>query len=142
DRRPDVDERQPHAAAFAGASDGRIGRAHGLAEPQFVSELFADGSGAFTLAGYATGAGDFADRPRRGYFAATWRIAGRTILGTARAVVAADRAAERCGGEIFVVVAGVYLAGYDFAGSRKPGRKVEARGIGCAAALGLDASDA
>src|SRR4029077_5234388 len=61
DWRSDVDEREPHAAAVAGAADGRVGRAHGLAEPEFVSELFADRGGAFANAGDATGAGDFAD---------------------------------------------------------------------------------
>ena len=44
-RRPDADEREPHAAAFAGAAHGRFRRAHRIVEPQFVSELFADGSG-------------------------------------------------------------------------------------------------
>src|ERR1700722_3044096 len=120
-RRPDADEREPYAVAIAGAAHGRVGRAHGIVEPEFVSELFADGGGAFANAGNTAGAGDFADRSRRGYFAAAWGVASRAISGAAGAVVAANRAAKRCGGEIFVVVAGIYFAGHDFTGSAEPG---------------------
>src|SRR5579863_2370183 len=104
DRRPDADEREPYAATFAGTAHGRVGRAHRIAKPEFVSELFADRGGTFAHARDAAGAGDFADRSRRRYFASTWGIASRAISGAVGAVVAADGAAERCGGEILFVV--------------------------------------
>ena len=112
-RRSDADEREPHAAAFAGAAHGRFRRTNGIAEPQFVSELPADGSGPGAHARDAACAGDFADRSRRGDFAAAGRVAAGAVFGATGAVAAANRAAERRGCEIYVVVAGVYFAGYD-----------------------------
>src|SRR5271156_958252 len=93
----DADEREPHAAALAGAPDGGFRRAHGSAEPQLVPELFAERSGPRADAKYSAVAGDFADRSRPGIGAQSGRTADGAVSGAVGAVAAAHRAAERCG---------------------------------------------
>src|SRR5205814_796244 len=108
------------------------------AEPELVFELPVDGGGSRADTGYAAGADDFADRSRRGIVASTGRIADGEILGAIVAVVAVDCAAERCGGEIYVVVAGVYFAGYDTGGRAESCGQAAAGGERAAASVGGD----
>src|ERR1051326_3041183 len=139
-RRPDVNERQPHAATVAGATHGRFRCAHRTSQSQLLSELPVDGSRSRANTRNAVGADDFADRSRRRIVATAGRIAPGEILGTTCPLIATYRQSELRSGKIYIVVVGIHPTGYDFGGSPEPGGKTASRCVRNSSTMGFSSN--